>query len=395
MGKKKIVLLGATGTVGRKAFDLITQNEHYELKAIMGNTNWELLLQQAISSSPKYVLLYDFGSYKRFEEAAGNGNIRGRFKVLFGEEGLQHILSSDEVDVVFIAVSGSVGLKMCVSALEEKKDIILANKEAIVMAGEIIMDLAKKNNCKVIPVDSEHSGIFQLLQGNEKSMIRRIILTASGGPCYLQKKEDFGKITREFALNHPVWKMGKRITIDSATLMNKALEIIEAKWLFNIEPDRIKVIIHPQSIIHSMIEFEDGVIFAQMSPPDMNFPIQYALNYPIRKRNENLKPLDFGALHELTFLEPDIEKFPSLSYGYKAAREGGTLPVVLNSADEVAVELFLQGRIKFNQITEIIGCVMDLHKNMANPSLEDIFKVDQWARQEAIRLSDLFISKEL
>ncbi len=302
-------------------------------------------------------------------------------EILTGSKGLQEIVKYD-ADLVVIAVEGIAGLLPTITAIQTGKDIALANKEVLVTAGQIVMDLAKKKGIRLLPIDSEHSAILQCLKGNDRKEISRLILTASGGPFRGKKKEALKKVTVEQALNHPNWKMGKKITIDSATLMNKGFEVIEAKWLFDISEDKIDVVVHPQSIIHSMVEYIDGSIIAQLATADMRIPIQYALNYPTRNYIKEVKFLDFSVITQLTFEKPDLETFRCLSLAYEALKIGGTMTTVLNAADEIAVSLFLNKKIEFLQIAEIIEESMKEHNNIQNPTLDDIINVDKEVKEK-------------
>ena len=301
-------------------------------------------------------------------------------EVLVGEDGLSEIVRRSDVDIVVSALVGFAGLKPTIKAIEAQKRIALANKETLVVAGAVMMPLIKRYNVELIPVDSEHSAIFQCLVGELSREVGRIILTASGGPFRTKSKEELDSVTIEQALNHPNWKMGNKVTIDSATLMNKGLEVIEAHWLFGIEPERIDVVVHPQSIIHSMVEFVDGSVKAQLGVPDMKIPIQYALTFPSRSPSASQR-IDFPALNEMTFFKPDTEKFPCLRLAYDALRSGGTIPAVMNAANEIAVKKFLSNEIRFSDIPRMISEAMEKHTSTANPSLEDIVEADGWTRR--------------
>ncbi len=368
---KRIAILGSTGSIGRNAIDVILNfPDRFEVSYLAVNKNIELLLEQVKLLKPKGVAIFDKGKAEEFSRL-----VNGGVEVLSGEEGLLEIVSRDDVDTVLNSLVGFSGLKPTIRAIEKKKRIALANKETLVVAGEIIVKLLKENNVEMIPVDSEHNAIFQCLVGEKISNVNKIILTASGGPFLYRDKNELENVTVEEALKHPNWKMGNKITIDSATLINKGLEVIEAHWFFGLPIDKIKVLIHPQSIIHSMVEFVDGSIKAQLGVPDMKIPIQYALTYPDRTP-ANYGQVDFAKLAKMTFLEPDLEKFECLKIAYEVAKAGGTYPVVLNAANEVAVELFLNRKIKFTKIPEIIKRAIDAHKPKFNPELEDIFKID-------------------
>jgi 1-deoxy-D-xylulose-5-phosphate reductoisomerase len=346
---KNIAILGSTGSIGRNAIDVILNfPDKFKVTYLAVNKNIELLFEQVKLLKPKGVAIYD---KKRAEEFSKLVN--GQVEVLSGEEGLLEIVSRDDVDIVLNSLVGFSGLKPTIRAIESKKRIALANKETLVVAGEIIKKLINENDVQLIPVDSEHNAIFQCLVGERISNVNKLILTASGGPFLNKDKSELENVSVEEALKHPNWKMGNKITIDSATLMNKGLEVIEAHWLFGLPVEKIKVVIHPQSIIHSMVEFVDGSIKAQLGVPDMKIPIQYALTYPDRVK-ASYGELDFTKIGQFTFLEPDLEKFECLKIAYEVAKLGGTYPTVLNAANEIAVDLFLNRKIKFTEIPKII-----------------------------------------
>jgi len=346
---KRIAILGSTGSIGKNAIEVILNfPNRFKVTYLAVNKNIKLLLEQVKLLKPKGVVIFDKEKAEEFSNF-----VNGEVEVLSGEEGLLEVVSRDDVDIVLNSLVGFSGLKPTIKAIESKKRIALANKETLVVAGEIITKLLRENNVELIPVDSEHNAIFQCLVGEKISDINRIILTASGGPFLYKNKAELENVTVEEALKHPNWKMGSKITIDSATLMNKGLEVIEAHWIFGLPVDRIKVVIHPQSVIHSMVEFIDGSIKAQLGVPDMKIPIQYALTYPERK-HANYGQVDFVKLGQMTFLEPDLDKFECLKIAYEVAKLGGTYPTVLNAANEVAVEAFLNRKIKFTMIPEVI-----------------------------------------
>jgi 1-deoxy-D-xylulose-5-phosphate reductoisomerase len=372
---KNIAILGSTGSIGRNAIDVILNfPDKFKVTYLAVNKNIELLFEQVKLLKPKGVAIYD---KKRAEEFSKLVN--RQVEVLSGEEGLLEIVSRDDVDIVLNSLVGFSGLKPTIRAIESKKRIALANKETLVVAGEIIKKLINENDVQLIPVDSEHNAIFQCLVGERISNVNKLILTASGGPFLNKDKSELENVSVEEALKHPNWKMGNKITIDSATLMNKGLEVIEAHWLFGLPVEKIKVVIHPQSIIHSMVEFVDGSIKAQLGVPDMKIPIQYALTYPDRVK-ASYGELDFTKIGQFTFLEPDLEKFECLKIAYEVAKLGGTYPTVLNAANEIAVDLFLNRKIKFTEIPKIIKKSLDAHKPKFNPDLEDILKVDAETR---------------
>ncbi|NNG66690.1 1-deoxy-D-xylulose-5-phosphate reductoisomerase [Caldanaerobacter subterraneus] len=377
---KKLIVLGSTGSIGRQTLDVVRSlKEEFEIVGLTGYNNVSLLSKQIKEFRPKVVAVKDEEKARKLRE-----NLDEPIEVLTGKEGLKEIVKY-EADMVVVAVEGIAGLIPTVEAIKLGKNIALANKEVLVTAGEIVMGLVKEKKIEFLPVDSEHSAILQCLKGNNKKEVSNLILTASGGPFRGKKKKDLVNVTVEEALKHPNWKMGKKITIDSATLMNKGFEVIEARWLFDMPLDKIKVVIHPQSVIHSMVEYIDGSVIAQLSVPDMRIAIQYALNYPDRKYVEGVKFLDFYALGQLTFEEPDFETFKCLSLAYYAAECGGTMTAVLNAADEVAVSLFLQNKINFLEIAEIIEEALENHKNIQNPTLDDIISVDLETRERIMR----------
>jgi 1-deoxy-D-xylulose-5-phosphate reductoisomerase len=342
---------------------------------LTAHSNIDLLEKQAREFKPVLVAVSNDKAARELRTRLKDSCI----EVLSGVEGIKKVAVIEAVDTVVASIVGIAGLIPTMEAIRHKKDIALANKETLVTAGALVMSEAKKNNVKILPVDSEHSAIFQSIMGNNSSDISKIILTASGGPFRGKTREELKKVNPGDALKHPNWVMGSKITIDSATLMNKGLEVIEAKWLFDIELDRIQVLVHPQSVIHSMVEYKDGSIIAQMGSPDMRIPIQFALTYPGRRVNEFSK-LDLLKAKNLSFEDPDMEAFPALGLAYEALRAGGTMPVVLNAANEVSVGLFLKGEIGFLDIAHIVEKVMGIHTVNINPCLDDIIEVDQWTR---------------
>src|SRR5436190_14709620 len=378
MKRKRVVVLGATGSIGESALKVAHDiPERMEIVGLAANSNVEKLAAAANKVRPKTVCLVD--------KAKING-LRGALdyqpQILSGEEGLREIASITDADMVLIAIVGTGGLRPALAAIEAGKDLAVASKEILVMAGEIVMREARENGVHVLPVDSEHNAIFQCLEGKQQADIRRIILTASGGPFRETPRAAFDSITLEEALKHPTWNMGPKITVDSATLFNKGLEMIEAHWLFGLDMKRIEVVIHPQSIVHSMVEFTDGSTLAQLSYSNMCFPIQYAVTWPDRVPN-TLPPLDFSTLSKLEFFPPRYEDFPALNLARRAGETGGTLPAVMNAANEVAVAAFLNGRLRFPQIWLTVAQVMDRHRTVAHPDLDAILAADQWARAEA------------
>lgn len=375
---KNICILGSTGSIGKQALDIIRgRREDYKIVALAVNSSYKELYSQALEFSPKYVVLFDSDNAAKLQELLKGTDI----KVLTGMEGLEFVSSLPEVDILLTAVVGMIGLKPTIAGIRAGKTIALANKETLVAGGQVVYKELAENMASILPVDSEHCAIFQCLKGkNNYSEVRRLILTASGGPFRGYSLKDLKKITPKEALKHPRWNMGPKISIDSSTLMNKAFEVIEAHWLFGMDYDKIDVIIHPQSIVHSMVEYVDGSIIAQMSNTDMRHPIQYALDYPERE-SSSIGYLNLSGLNSLTFEEPDRETFKALELGYRAGRAGGTLPAVMNAANEVAVMRFLDGRIGFSEITEAVKQTMDAHKNMSEATLDDILDADRWARE--------------
>jgi 1-deoxy-D-xylulose-5-phosphate reductoisomerase len=377
---KNVVLLGSTGSIGTSTVKVAEDlPDHIRLIGLAAGNNAGLLLKQAQKHLPEAISINDRAKARDLEKSLG-----ATTQVYSGDEGLIRLATLPSADIVLIAIVGTAGLKPALAAIRAGKDIAIASKEILVMAGEIVMNEARKHGVHVLAVDSEHSAIFQCLDGKSSDSVRKLWLTASGGPFRTTPKEEFPNITVERALKHPSWVMGRKITIDSATLFNKGLEIIEARWLFDIGMDRVGVLVHPQSIVHSMVEFVDGALLAQLSTPDMCLPIQYALTYPERVPSERVQT-DFVKLGSLTFEEPDVERFPALKLGRRAGETGGTLPAVLNAANEVAVEAFVKGKINFPQITETVRRVMDAHKMVSHPTLEKILEADAWARAEAAK----------
>jgi len=374
--RKKIVILGSTGSVGVSVVKVVSHlADRFEVVGLVARNNLETLAQQAAALGCTNVITSEPSYQERLERLAPAG-----CRVQSGREAIIDLVTRPDVEMVLCAIIGTGGLHPVLAAINAGKNIAIASKEVLVMAGEIVMREAAAKGVKLLPVDSEHSAIFQCLDGHEPATVSRLILTASGGPFRGATAEQLEKVTLEDALDHPTWNMGKKITVDSASMMNKALEIIEAKWLFNMPPDRIEAVIHPQSIVHSMVEFVDGTILAQMSSPDMRFPIQYALTYP-EKVPGGLAPFDFSRICELTFAPPDRKLFPALDFAYEAMRSGGTMPAVMNAANEEAVALFMQRRIGFTMIWNIIEKTMSKHQSVATPTLDEILAADAWARE--------------
>jgi len=376
---KRLTILGSTGSIGRSTLDVVSRNrQDFEVVALAAGRNIDLLESQIKTFRPDIVSVADEQTALALRRRV-NG-----LSVLTGAEGVKSVASYERSDFVISSIVGSAGLMPTLAAIQAGKAVGLANKEALVMAGGIVMAEARKRGVKIIPVDSEHSAVFQCIEGHKRTGIRRIILTASGGPFVGRKKEDLDDITAKDALNHPNWSMGRKISIDSATLMNKGLEVIEACWLFDMSPDKVSVLIHPQSIVHSLVEFIDRSCLAQMSMPDMRGPISYALSYPDRI-GDPIPALDLEAIGSLTFGRPDNETFPCLSYAYDAIRAGGTVPCVLSASNEVAVNAFLDGRIGFNKIPLVVRRTVDSHKASPVSDLEDVLEADRWSREAAER----------
>lgn len=372
---KEIVILGSTGSIGTQTLEVINNNKDMHVKALAAGSNTDLAEKQANTFMPELVCIYDSGKaleLKKRLETKGNS----KTKVVTGMDGLVECATIDGADIVVAAVSGMIGIKPVIEAIKTGKDIAFANKETLVTAGHIIMPMVHKYGVKLLPVDSEHSAIFQCISGKYNNKPARIILTASGGPFRGMKKEALKNITPEDALKHPNWSMGKKITVDSSTMVNKGLEVIEAKWLFNMGFDNIEVVIQPQSVIHSMVEFEDGAIIAQLGTPDMKLPIQYALTYPERRYLPGER-LDFYRMSQITFEKPDLETFEGLKLAYEAGQAGGSMLTVFNAANEKAVAMFLERKAGYLDIIRIIKECMQKHKNIDNPSLSDILEIEQ------------------
>ena len=375
---KNVVLLGSTGSIGTSTIKVAEDLPgHVRLVGLAAGNNVDLLVEQARAHRPLAVSISDPAKAAVVAERLG-----GSARVLSGSAGLLELATLPEADIVLIAIVGTAGLQPALAAIRAGKDIAVASKEILVMAGETVMSEARKHGVRVLAVDSEHSAIFQCLDGKPTASVRSLWLTASGGPFRTTPKSEFAGITVERALKHPSWVMGRKITIDSATLFNKGLEMIEARWLFDIEMARVKVVVHPQSVVHSMVEFVDGSMIAQLSTPDMCLPIQYALTYPERVGSGRVQT-NLAKLGSLTFEEPDAERFPALTLARQAGERGGTLPAVLNAANEVAVEAFCNRKIGFEDITTAVAQVMERHEWVARPSLEEILAADVWARGAA------------
>lgn len=367
---KKIAILGSTGSIGTQTLEVVRANGDIGVVALTAGKNVDLLEKQIREFRPKFAAIWKEKDAKELKERLTDIHC----EIGFGMEGLIQAAVITEADVVVTAVVGMIGIEPTVAAIEAGKDIALANKETLVCAGHIIMPLAKEKKVQILPVDSEHSAIFQCLQGNENNPIEKILLTASGGPFRDYTKSQLEKVTLQDALHHPNWSMGKKITIDSSTMVNKGLEVIEAKWLFSVEPENIQVVVQPQSIIHSMVQFQDGGVMAQLGTPDMKLPIQYALYYPNRRKLLGER-LDFTRLSEITIARPDMEVFEGLKYAFEACKIGGSMPTVLNAANEYAVAKFLDGKIRYVDIVRMIRTAMDHHKLIQNPSVCDILRI--------------------
>lgn len=369
---KKLVILGSTGSIGTQTLEIVRNNEGLSVLALAAAVNVELMEAQAREFKPKYCVMYDSKAYEDLKVRLQDTDV----KVLSGMDGLIEIVKIPEADMVVTALVGMIGIRPTIEAISAGKTIALANKETLVCAGHIIMPLAEKMGVSILPVDSEHSAIFQSLNGEQRKNLDKILLTASGGPFRGKTYDELTGMSVEDALKHPNWNMGKKVTIDSATLVNKGLEVMEAKWLFDVPQDKIQVVVHPQSIVHSMVQYTDGAVIAQMGIPDMKLPIQYALFYPDRKPMYNNR-VDFFKLRELTFFDPDIETFKGLKYAYRAIDRGGNAPTVFNAANEFAVKKFLSREIKFTGIYDIIETALDDALYIENPTFDEILESEQ------------------
>lgn len=377
---KRIAIVGSTGSIGRQALNVIRRHpDHYSVEVLTANTNAELLIQQAVEFQPNTVVIADESKYTQVQEALAPHDI----KVFAGEESLISVMEMGTIDTVLTAVVGFAGLKPTLRAIEYGKTIALANKETMVVAGEIVTRSAMQKNVAILPVDSEHSAIFQSIVGEWHNPIEKILLTASGGPFFGKDRNFLKAVTIADALHHPNWSMGKKITVDSATLMNKGLEVIEAKWLFDVRPEQIEVVVHPQSVVHSMVQFADGSIKAQLGLPNMELPIQYALSFPKREA-DNSRRLSFADYPTLTFAKPDTDTFTCLALAYKAIEKGGNMPCIMNAANEVAVDAFLKEKIAFLDIPDTIATMMEKSRFVAKPSLDDLMQTDTETRQLTI-----------
>ncbi|MBP1618370.1 MAG: 1-deoxy-D-xylulose-5-phosphate reductoisomerase [Bacteroidetes bacterium] len=382
--KRSIAILGSTGSIGTQALEVVRNNpQRFEIYALTANCQVELLIAQATEFQPEVVVIADESLYEKLKDALSHLPI----KVWAGADAIAQAVESESIDIVLTALVGYSGLKPTIHAIKAGKAIALANKETLVAAGELITSLALEYKVPILPVDSEHSAIFQCLNG-ERSPIEKILLTASGGPFRKKSIDELKKVTKNDALKHPNWNMGAKVTIDSASMMNKGFEMMEAKWLFGVPPERIQVLVHPQSIVHSMVQFQDSSVIAQLGMPDMRLPIQYALTYPERIET-NFERIDFIKLHTLTFEEPDLEKFRNLAFAYEAVAKGGNLPCILNAANEVAVANFLQDKIGFLGMSDLLENTMSKASFVAKPTYQDYVETDAEARriaQELIRI---------
>ena len=383
MNKRQIALLGSTGSIGTQALDVVRDNaDRFEVYALVARQNADLLAQQAREFRPEVVVIADEQYYAPLKDALADLPM----KVWAGADAIADVVQMAPVDVVLTAMVGYAGLRPTLAALEAGKTVALANKETLVVAGELVTATARRTGAPILPVDSEHSAIFQCLVGQDASAVEKVILTASGGPFRTTPREALADVTPAEALRHPNWSMGAKVTIDSASMMNKGFEMIEARWLFGLPPDRIEVVVHPQSIVHSMVQFADGAVMAQLGTPDMHLPIAYALAYPHRLRSAAPR-LDFAQLSTLTFEAPDRERFRNLDYAYEAARRGGNMPCILNAADEVAVAAFLSGKIGFLAMSDLIAETMARTTFIATPTYDDYVQTDAEARRIATEIT--------
>ena len=382
MKKRQLAILGSTGSIGTQALEVVSEHSDlFEVYALTANNQVDLLINQARKYMPEVVVIANERKYPELKEALEDLPI----KVWAGADAIAQMVQSEPIDMVLTAMVGYSGLRPTISAIKAGKAIALANKETLVVAGELIMKLAAEHKVPILPVDSEHSAIFQCLTGAYDNSIEKILLTAPGGPFRRKTLEELATVTKAQALRHPNWTMGAKITIDSASMMNKGFEMIEAKWLFDVTPDQVQVVVHPQSVIHSMVQFEDGAVIAQLGIPDMKLPIAYAFSFPTRMRSMAPR-LDFNQYSTLTFEEPDMERFRNLAFAFEAARQGGNMPCILNAANEVVVAAFLQDRIGFLQMSDVIERTMRKASFIVNPSYEDYVATDTEARRLAAEL---------
>ncbi len=377
----RVVVLGSSGSIGTSSLDVVAAHpERLQVAGLSVHRRWDLLAQQAVRFHPRWAVICDAGVRAEVGSTAFPADV----ELLFGESGVEHMASHADVQTVLCAIVGAAGLRGAFAALETGKRVALANKETLVVAGPLVPQLAARTGAQLLPVDSEHSAIFQCLEAGRRADLQRIVLTASGGPFRGWTHSQLRDVTVEQALAHPTWKMGPKITIDSATMMNKALEIIEARWLFGVAADQIDVVVHPQSVVHSLVEFRDGSTIAQLSPPDMKLPIQYAFSFPERWTGVSPR-MDWARAQALTFQPPDFDAFPALQLGFEVARRGGTAGAVLNAANEVAVERFLGGTLRFTEIAKACRDVLSHHTFDVSPTLSDLMQQDRWARQEMLQ----------
>jgi len=380
MRRQRVLVLGSTGSIGRSSLDVLSRmRDQYQVVALAGGSRWKELAEQTIIWGPELVAITDERVSDDMSEA-----VRGHTRVLSGQSSLFDLVDQCDFDVVIVGVVGTAALPATIRAVERGKRVALANKESLVVAGSIIAPLAKESGAEVIPIDSEHSAVFQAMHAGRECDVRRVILTASGGPFRTWSADRMANARLDDALNHPTWDMGPKISIDSATMMNKALEIVEARWLFSLSHEQIEVVIHPESIVHSLVEFFDGSMVAQLGTPDMRTPIQYALTYPARLRCPSAA-LDLAAIREMHFEPPDVERFPALRLGHEVAARGGTAGAVFNGANEAAVGKFRQGAMAFGDIAKTVQRVLERHEFVADPSLADLMQADRWGRDEVIR----------
>ena len=374
---KKIAVLGSTGSIGIQTLDVVrNHNEFLKVEVLAANSNDELLEAQIKEFCPSIAILNDKNAYERLK-----ARYIGKTTLYYGEEGLIEGATTDKIDTVVTSLMGFAGLRPTMKAIEAGKNIALANKETLVVAGDLVMQKAREKNIEIMPIDSEHGALFQCLQGEDITKVDKLLLTASGGPFRGKHKEELANVSLKQCLNHPTWKMGRKITIDSASLMNKGLEVIEAKQLYNVDYDQIQVVVHPQSIVHSMVQYVDGSVIAQLGSTDMRLPIQYALTYPERM-NCPAEKLDFWQMQNLTFEKPDIDTFKGLALAYEAGKIGGSMPCVMNAANEIAVEAFLNEQISFLDIYSVIEEAMQSHVTLIDPELEDLFEIDSQVRKQ-------------
>ena len=378
---RRVVVLGSTGSIGTNCLDVIAQMPHrLQAHALCAHSSWDLLARQAQQFRPRYVVLTD----PKAARQASAADLPAGTELLTGPDAVTRIAADPEADVVLSAIVGAAGLAGTWAAVQAGKTVALANKETLVVAGQLVMELAAQRGVAILPVDSEHNAIAQAMRGNQPDQVERVVLTASGGPFRGRSRHELESVTVAEALQHPTWRMGPKITIDSATMMNKALEVIEARWLFGLRPEQIEIVVHPESVVHSLVEFVDGSVIAQLSPPDMRLPIQSALTWPERLPGPTRR-MNWSALRALHFDQPDRDTFEALELGYEVARRGGTTGAVLNAANESAVAAFLAGELTFLEIARVCRRILDHHDYSARPSLDELLAIDRWARQEVSR----------